>query len=211
MSYTLNDQTLALAGIFQASALVRQIAHEGSCHRASYETSLNSLFVISPDSTQEVYDGAQNLNFGLRELIDALGKDSQKQNVEIIRYALNLIHLENKLRKNADMLALISDRISSARNQITHFDGFHPNVVKNLASIYTDTISTFNLRIQVSGQPQYLKIHENADKIRALLLSGIRSAMLWRQVGGRRWHLLFKRKSVLEKAQEIVRNNLQTL
>ncbi len=209
MNYSLRDQTLALAGIFQASALVRQIAHEGNCHRASFETSLNSLFMVSPESTEAVYGNTQNLNFGLRELIDALGRDNQKQNVEIIRYALNLVHLENKLRRNTSMLSVISDRISAAESQMRHFEGLHPNVLKNLASIYTDTISTFNLRIQVTGQPQHLKINENADKIRALLLAGIRSAMLWRQVGGRRWHLLFKRKAIREEAQIIVKQNLQ--
>ncbi len=32
MSRSLKDQTLALAGVFQAANLVQQIAHNGQCH-----------------------------------------------------------------------------------------------------------------------------------------------------------------------------------
>jgi high frequency lysogenization protein len=47
----------------------------------------------------------------------------------------------------------------------------------------------------VTGNPTYLQNTATADKVRALLLAGIRAAILWRQVGGQRWHLLFKRGS----------------
>ncbi|PID43481.1 MAG: lysogenization regulator HflD [Proteobacteria bacterium] len=210
MSHSLVDQTLALAGIFQTAALVRQISHEGTCHPASFETSINSIYILSPETTIDVYGTSQNLNYGLRELVDALGQDSDRQNVEIIRYVLNLIHLENKLRKNTEMLALIGNRISQAKDQVRHFGIQHSNVIKNLASIYSDTISTFNLRIQVTGQSQHLKVNDNADKIRALLLAGIRSAMLWRQLGGRRWHLIFKRKAIWQEARQIIKTNLNS-
>ena len=39
---------------------------------------------------------------------------------------------------------------------------------------------------------------DNAAKIRALLLSGIRSARLWRQLGGHRWQLIFSRRKLLD-------------
>ena len=35
MSRSLKDQTLALAGVFQAANLVQQIAHNGQCNEAS--------------------------------------------------------------------------------------------------------------------------------------------------------------------------------
>ncbi|HKM37225.1 MAG TPA: DUF489 family protein, partial [Thiopseudomonas sp.] len=38
-----------------------------------------------------------------------------------------------------------------------------------------------------------------AAKVRALLFAGIRSARLWRQLGGRRWHLLTKRGAMLHE------------
>ena len=41
------------------------------------------------------------------------------------------------------------------------------------------------------------------DKIRACLLAGIRSAVLWRQVGGSKWQLLFHRKKLVQAAQQL--------
>jgi high frequency lysogenization protein len=56
----------------------------------------------------------------------------------------------------------------------------------------------------VSGDNQYLGDPGNANRIRALLLSGIRSAVLWRQLGGSRWQLLFQRKKLCEQARAIL-------
>ena len=39
----------------------------------------------------------------------------------------------------------------------------------------------------------------------ALLLAGIRSAYLWRQLGGRRWKLVLQRKPMLEASQNLSR------
>jgi CII-binding regulator of phage lambda lysogenization HflD len=58
-----------------------------------------------------------------------------------------------------------------------------------LAALYQDTISRLTMRIHVKGVPEHLRKQAVADKIRALLLAGIRSALLWHQLGGRRWHL----------------------
>jgi len=80
----------------------------------------------------------------------------------------------------------------------------HPNVVANLASLYQDTISSFSFRIQVTGDPRHLQNSENAAKIRALLLAGIRSAMLWRQKGGKRWHLLFFKSRLRPSLKKIM-------
>jgi len=39
------------------------------------------------------------------------------------------------------------------------------------------------------------------NKIRALLLAGIRSAMLWRQCGGSRWRFIFFRRKIQREAE----------
>ena len=39
--------------------------------------------------------------------------------------------------------------------------------------------------------------------IRALLLAGIRSAVLWRQLGGRRWRLVTQRQRLLQIAHDL--------
>ncbi|MDC0662034.1 high frequency lysogenization protein HflD [Marinobacter sp. SS21] len=203
MSRSLQDQTLALAGICQATALVQQIAHTGRCADSSLETSLRSLFATAPDSTLGVYGELKDLREGLATLANVLSEQSQRQEVEILRYTLNLMHLESKLNRNRDMLDIIGSRIDQARHTADHFGYSHSNLISNLASIYTDTISTLRPRIQVTGDPNVLRIDENAAKIRALLLAGIRSAVLWRQTGGRRWQLIFTRRKTVVSAKAL--------
>lgn len=206
MSRSLHDQTLALAGLCQAAALVQQVAHNGTCDNTALETCLRSLFATNADTTLDVYGGElSDIRPGLETLSTVLAQQSRPQDVEILRYVLNLIHLESKLRRRSDMLDVIASRIDQARHTASHFGYTHSNLISNLASIYGDTISTFRLRIQVSGSPQILQREENAAKVRALLLAGIRSAVLWRQSGGHRWQLIFARKKVIGHARELLR------
>jgi high frequency lysogenization protein len=203
LSRSLHDQTLALAGVFQAATLVQQMAHQGQCAESSLEASVRSLFATDPDSTLAVYGELKDLREGLAALASVLSQQGQRQDVDILRYALNLIQLESRLNKNRDMLTVLAQRIDQARHTAKHFGYTHTNLIANLASIYTDTISTFKMRIQVTGDPKQLQIEDNAARVRALLLAGIRSAVLWRQTGGRRWHLIFYRGKIIAKAREL--------
>lgn len=72
-----------------------------------------------------------------------------------------------------------------------------------LASIYQATISKLGQRIQVSGDPQILQREDSAASIRALLLAGVRFAWLWRSLGGRRRHLIFGRRKLVQTIQSI--------
>ncbi|MAA63319.1 MAG: lysogenization regulator HflD [Alteromonadaceae bacterium] len=203
MSRSLEEQTLALAGIFQAAALVQQLAHRGQCAPSTLETSIGSLFATNPPTTLSVFGELKDLREGLSVVSKLLQTQSGQQDIEILRYALNLIHLEAKLRKQPDMIDILGSRIEQARHTADHFGFSHINLINNLASVYTDTISTFRLRIQVTGDPNHLRTEETAARVRALLLAGIRSAVLWHQTGGRRWHLVFYRKRVVECARRL--------
>ncbi|MCV6587789.1 MAG: high frequency lysogenization protein HflD [Marinobacterium sp.] len=213
MSRRHDEQTIALAALFQAAALVDQIATRGMVAQNNFESSIYSLFVTNPGSTEEIYGGASelpyNLSLGLRNLQDLVDRSKAEQNRNVTNYALSMIHLERKLSSDPKMLRHLGGRIDQVREQARFFDEdyngdpmdspsvlAHPNVVANLASLYQETLSTFKFRIQVGGDPRLLQNSENAAKIRALLLAGIRAAMLWRQVGGRRWHLLFFRSRI---------------
>lgn len=207
MSRVHDEQVLGLAGLFQAAALVEQIATRGIVSQDNIATSIYSIMQLNPSSTEEIYgkpeEIAYNLNLGLQNLKDLVEKPSAVHNKDITRYALSMMHLESKLSKNPEMLQTLSQRLAQIVEQARYFSPddpealqnpatfCHPNVIANIASLYQDTISTFNFRIQVTGDPRHLQNNENAAKIRALLLAGIRSSMLWRQKGGKRWHLLF--------------------
>ncbi|KPP98935.1 high frequency lysogenization protein HflD [Marinobacter sp. HL-58] len=204
MSRSIHDQTLALAGVFQAAALVQQVAHSGQCAESSFETCMRSLFATQPETTLDVFGGElKDLREGLSTLASVLSQQSKQQDIEVLRYALNLINLSSKLQRNKDMLEVIGSRIDQARHTASHFGYSHGNLIANLASIYADTISTFRQRIQVTGEPTILQREENAARVRALLLAGIRSAILWNQTGGRRWQLIFNRRKVIMTAREL--------
>lgn len=68
--------------------------------------------------------------------------------------------------------------------------------------IYTDVVSQLHPKIMVRGSHGYLSQPSVANRIRAVLLAGIRAAFLWKQVGGSRWQLLFKRGSYLRAADQ---------
>ncbi|RLA21365.1 MAG: lysogenization regulator HflD, partial [Gammaproteobacteria bacterium] len=47
----------------------------------------------------------------------------------------------------------------------------------------------------------------NKNKIRALLLSGIRAALLWRQCGGSRWKIIFQRKKITNTCLQLLKSS----
>ena len=207
MSKNLKETTLALAGVMQAAVLVEQVAKTGYLPPDAYKCSIESLFDLNPASTLAVYgDDVQNLRLGLEALRDVLG--SQHKHQQAMRYALGALHLQKKLAGRKDMLNTVALRIGQAASQAEHFSSTHDNVIGNLGSLYSDTISTFSFRIQVMGDYNYLQQTRIASQIRALLLASIRSAILWRQLGGNRWQLLLQRKAIAKCADELLRSNL---
>lgn len=205
MSKTLNDRTLALAGAFQAIHLVSQVARRGLVDTLQFEASINSLFVTDPGTTLDVYgDSIQNLREGLIVLRNQLGGDASQRDVELTRYLIALLHLERKLSKRRDLLNIISKGLEKTAKQAEHFSNTHANVIASLADIYVNTISTLTPRIMVSGEHGHLQNPDNANKVRALLLAGMRSAVLWRQSGGNRLQLLFQRHAIRSEAERLL-------
>ena len=58
-------------------------------------------------------------------------------------------------------------------------------------------------RVIVSGAADHLNRPEVAATVRALLLAGLRSAVLWRQLGGSRLALLLSRGAILAAARAL--------
>lgn len=199
-SYTDRDRTLALAGIFQAGALVQQVARKGTCDSQAMENSIRSLLNLNPESVEAIYAGPSGVKMGLTLLHSQLMGPSQDRDIEITKYVISLLYLERKLTKQAEMLNKMQQGLLRAQSQAEHFSFTHSNVLASIADLYTNTLSTLKPRITVSGEHIYLTNPDNANQIRALLLSGIRSAVLWTQCGGTRLTLLFGRKRLVREA-----------
>lgn len=199
MANTLYDRTIAFAGMCQAVSLVQQIARNGHCDQDAFETSIKAIVNTNPANTLDVFGSESQLKLGLECLVK--GIDSTPSGSEVTRYLISLMALERKLMGRNDAMSQLGDRIQMAQRQTEHYDLFDEQMISNIASIYLDVISPIGPRIQVTGTPTVLQQTSIQHKVRALLLSGIRCAVLWRQVGGRRRHLIFGRKKMIEQAQ----------
>ncbi|BCG62653.1 MAG: high frequency lysogenization protein [Methyloprofundus sp.] len=192
---TITYQTIALAGISQATYLVHQLATTGKADRDALQASIGSLLVLDVDNPVDIYGGLSGVKLGLQQLLQQFSSNSI-HNSEQARYAASLVFLEQKFSEEHAMQKTVHNKIKMAQSQAQHFDVLHENVIANLADIYHSTISTIPPRIMVNGDQTYLSSTENINKIRALLLAGIRSAMLWKQCGGSRWRFLFFRRKM---------------
>ncbi|MDP3838476.1 MAG: high frequency lysogenization protein HflD [Methylococcales bacterium] len=201
---TLTNQTIALAGIAQAAALVHQLATTGKADNAALEASIGSVLKIDSDTVLDIYGGLHNLKLGLDQLSGQMTgyKIAEPQQA---RYCASLVFLENRLAKEPQMLNIIQTGIIKAQIQADQFGLLHENVLANLGGLYQETLSNLQPRIMVNGNPDYLSRPDIANKIRACLLAGIRSALLWRQCGGTRWTFLFSRKKMQTELEQLVK------
>jgi len=201
--YTDTDRTLAFAGIYQAARLVHDLASTGTCDETAFKVSIDSLFVTDPDSVLDVWGGElENLRVGIETLVSQMMGSSR--NLYITQYALGLVVLAGKLKKSPQDLNAISEAVNSARQQKEHYGEDHPSVINTLAKAYQAHVSPLGPRIMVKGTPEHLNRPGMAEKIRALLLAGVRAAILWHQTGGSRWQLLWKRRTYLREAQHLL-------
>lgn len=198
------ERLIALGAVFEAATLVDRLARTGQISESSLNCMLGSLLVRDPPTTLDVYGGDDlNLRDGYRALLNVLGRDNSSLQREPLRYALALTTLERQLAKRDDLQNLIGSRLEQIQSQVGHFGLTHDNVIASFGGLYEDTLSTFRQRIQVHGEMRFLQQPGTAARIRALLLAGIRSARLWRQLGGHRWQLVFSRGKLLQELRDL--------
>ena len=194
-------RTMAFAAICQASHLVQQVARTGQCDDEALRNVLQGIMVTDPEKLEDVFP-TSTLQDGYKAIVEQLGNSSSPKNAELTRYVVSMVALERKLSGRRDVLNLLGERINQVKRQLHHFDLLDEQVLANLAGIYSEQISPIGPRIQISGTPIYLQQPLVQHKVRALLLAGIRATVLWRQVGGRRRHILFTRRKMVDAARQ---------
>ena len=195
------QQALALAAILQASNQVYMLAYSGDSDIEIMKFSMSTLLNQNPDSLEQIYGPIDNLQDGLvtlQRFLENATNISEPRHKEVISYVMSCIHLAIKLSSDQQLLSVIENGIDKARIQAEHFSMIHDNVVTNVGALYQDTISKMRLRIQVMGSAVYLQQSGVAARIRCMLFAAIRNAFLWRQLGGKRRHLLLQRKAFIE-------------
>lgn len=205
METSWRNQTIALAGAMQALTTLEQLAKTGYSKSDEIETAVSSLFNTQPESVEAVYGNIGKLESGFDTLERLLTHYTLPENSDLLRYVIGIIQVEKTLSRKKDVLDIVGSRLDIAKQQSSHFGITHENVIGNIADIYSDTISKFRYRIQVTGNINYLQQARVANQVRTLLFAAVRSIILWRQTGGRRWQIVIYRKKILEQCHELQR------
>jgi high frequency lysogenization protein len=204
MPNIVKNRTLALAGVFQATELVRQAACHGTWSGYAASSCLQSLFMLEGELPDEIYGGREKVRLGIETLLAVLQGESRY--TESLRYAVGLMQIERKFRRSQKFqhqLGAGLEKVTSMGEELDQHDRENLQA-HEISQLYTDTISMLSPRIVVNGKPQYLKNERTVDWVRTLLLAGLRSAVLWRQLGGGRFELMFGRKKIVREAQSLL-------
>jgi len=205
----LHHRVLALAAMVQCAHLVSGIARKGVADAVEIETCISSIFASSGNTPEQMYGDIAKLRTGLVTLSrllqgEDIGKDVQRTK-ELMAYTAAMMTLERKLARNPAMLKRMAEGMRRIEKQAEYFKGLmHDNVIAAISELYGETISTMKPRIIVRGKSDYLRHSANTNKVRALLLAGIRGAHLWRIHGGSHLQLMLRRRVMAREAVKLL-------
>lgn len=198
----LRERVIALAGLAQALQQVRRIADTGQSENGVLETALDSVFRIDAVSPELVYGDTGAVRAGLRLLRDYLA--NQGRDELLPRLALAVMRLERNFIGNRALVDQVAEGIARLAPLAGEHGSTHPQVLAGLGKLYADSLSQLKPRVMVQGNPHYLAQGQVVGEIRALLLAAIRSAVLWRQMGGTQWDFLLKRGEMKRAAMALL-------
>jgi len=193
----LANQCWALAGIAQAASSVQRAATGKTLDDAATMALYRALLEQDATSVQALA-ALGDFSLGLKAAQGMLHKPNPEQ-IQTLRYTRAILDATARLRRQTVAVSRLSNAISALEPKSVTDSYDIP--WSALAEIYVDTLGSLNQRVQVRGQASLLKREDVANKIRALLLTGVRFAWLWHQLGGRRWHLLVNRRRMWQTTQ----------
>jgi high frequency lysogenization protein len=191
----MQERVLALAGLVQGLKQVRRIAETGQADASVLATALDSVFRIDAESPEAVYGSVGDLRPGLVLLRDYFSNRNKDE--ALPRLALAVLQIERRFVRDGAMVQQVQDGIAAASPLAERLGSSHPDVLAALGKLYADTVSNLRPKVMVQGNPHYLGQADIVSEIRALLLAALRSAVLWRQMGGSLFDFLLGRRQML--------------
>jgi high frequency lysogenization protein len=198
----MKERVLAMAGLLQSVRLVQQMANNGEAETGPLAAVIDSLFRFDADSTEDVYGGARALEPGLRRVVAQL--DGSDRDGTQTRMAMNVLHLERRFVASPGTMEQVQRRLEETQRDRQPWEPTHPAVLSRLGELYADLIGPLGPRVMVQGNPVYLSQPAVVAEVRATLLAALRSAVLWRQLGGSYWDLLLSRRKMVDAAQALL-------
>lgn len=202
--HTLEDQTIALAAILQCARLVHQLAYQGQVENTTaLQTVVGGLFAFDPKDTADTYGRIINLHLGFETLIKLLASGQRSPNdAELIRYGVTLVNIAKAFMADDRCSQQVFNRLTALKPSF-EAHGIDDALMTDLDQLYRETVSTLPTRMVINGEQRFLETPRIAHQIRSLLLAGVRATILWHQVGGTRWALIFKRGQLLKAARKL--------
>jgi len=185
----MHERVLALAGLVQALKQVRRIADTGQADAAILSTALDSVFRVDAESPESVYGTSAALRPGLLLLREYFGNENKDE--ALPKLALAVLQIERRFVRDAAMARQVHDGILAAKPDAERLGSTHPEVLTALGKLYADTVS------HLRPNPHYLGQTDIVSEIRAALLASLRSAVLWRQLGGNLFDFLLSRRRMV--------------
>ena len=200
------DRCLALAGMLRAALEVQEMAHRGRTDSHILVLCIQSILSLQAPDSISALGGLPGLHRPLQKVCPFLHRGPvHAGEAEIFRHALALGRLGKRLLQTPQSLDRLYRGIEQARRQIDHFgEVLHPSVLAGLAETYAEGIGTLRPRIIVTGDSRFLTRQEDTARVRTLLLSGVRAAVLWRQSGGTFPYTLLERRALCETSRELL-------
>jgi len=202
MAADIDDHLIAMAGMTQALQLIQTLAWEGKvADQEALEASIGSLFAFDAPDTPSIYGGLSGVRFGMRRLTELLaGNSRDPRDLEMTRYLVTLFAVTKAFRKDDDMGGKLFARLEELKPAFDQH-GADQGLLSDLNNLYRTTLSQLPQKFVINGEKHHLEDMTISSSVRALLLAAVRATILFDQVGGRRWRLLFMRKRYLESAR----------
>lgn len=213
---TLRQRTIAAAGLLQALVLLQEqadIKRQPATSKYFLKQSIRSLLILDPKDVEEVYDGAAGVQKGLEvmEQISHVSYASYLDRNELIGYTLGTLKIARYLDGGGydNIRKLLRERLETMRKSYLPLvnrtkDPDNAALYAEIDQVYRQTISKLPYRVRLFGHPDRLNVVAVAHKLRTLLLSAIRSAVLWRQYGGNLLGLFLERQRVHDQTKALL-------
>ncbi|MBT5032461.1 MAG: DUF489 family protein [Proteobacteria bacterium] len=196
----LYQRTLALSGVLEACAGVQSLAISGQMNAASLDCLVLSIKMIDAPDVTAVFGEPSDLAKGLGLIAGGIGQATDSKVIDVYRYMNTLISLKKSLFANPHALEKVTDRL----DWIKTLD--EEELFASCAELYLEVISPLTPRVYVQGEQRFLEQDAVGNKIRTMLLAGIRCVLLWEQLGGGRFELLLRRRAYQTAAKGLLRN-----
>ena len=196
-----SDQILSLAAVIQCCILVQRMARTGSVDENNLSRMVKTALILDTPAPDALYDGTADISRGLRMIADLGAGRPEAAQVDVIRMANSALQLQDTLRSSdliRDKLGRRLAKLDASGRSIPYTDELY----FSLNDIYTETLSQLKPSIIVNGAEGHLQSAVLVAKVRSALLAAVRNAYLWKQTGGRRWHLLVFRRRYSALARE---------